>query len=294
MKRLAEAAVIVAAVIGLLTGGAGAAQRPAADTAGSAIKDTLKEFIGTWHGTAAGREMGGGGVTQRARFALQPDGKWTLSTGGTQSEGTISRVAGGVLELDGRFVPDGAPAGARLERVGDTLTGSASSRFFGSPVNIIVHLERERADSVQTPSTRPTTTASKFEAGQFAGTWQGTAAGREMGGGGVTQRARFALQPDGKWTLSTGGTQSEGTISRVAGGLLELEGRFVPDGAPAGARLERVGDTLVGTVTSRFFGSTVNASVHLERERADSLQALPIQQSATVSPFQGDQILQSP
>jgi hypothetical protein len=115
-----------------------------------------------------------------------------------------------------------------------------------------------------------------------------------MGGGGVTQRARFALQPDGRWTLSTGGTQSEGTISRVAGGLLELEGRFAPDGAPAGARLERVGDTLVGTVTSRFFGSTVNASVHLERERVDSLQVLPIQQSATVSPFQGGQILQSP
>ncbi len=293
MKRLASPTVVFAAVIVVLTGCAGAAaRRPATGPSVNVTQNAVQEFAGTWHGTVAGRDIGGGGITQRARLAIQPDGKWTLSTGGAQSEGTISRVVAGVLELEGRFVPDGGPAGARLERAGYGLTGSVTTRFFGSSVNGSIQLERERAGSVQASPTQPTTAAPRFEGGHFAGTWHGTVAGRDIGGGGITQRARLVIQPDGRWTLTTGGAQSEGTISRIDADMLELEGRFVPDGGLAGARLERASHGLTGSATTRFFGSSVNGTIQLERERGDSIQASPLQPTPA-NPLAGGEVLQS-
>lgn len=287
MKRLATPTVVFAALIAVLAGCAGAAgRRPASDSSGNVGQSTVSAFAGTWHGLVTGREMAGGGLAQRATLVVQPDGRYTLTTGVARSEGT-SRVIGDVLELEGRFVADGARAGARLEKVGDGLMGLVDTHFpLTGNMTTGIRLERERGDSIQASPTQPTAAASAFEGGQFAGTWLGTATGREMFN--LAQPARLVVQPDGRWTLTTGAVRSEGTISRIAGDVLELDGRFVPDGGAAGARLQRGGDgRLRGTVSSRFFlTGSINVGIELERERADSIQVSPTQPTTAASPFE--------
>ena len=293
MKRAVQSTV-VAAVIGVLTGCAGTGVRPPAiDSSGNVRQHTVQVFAGTWHGLVTGREMAGGGLAQRATLVVQPDGRWALTAGGARSEGTISRVTGDVLELEGRFVPEGGRAGARLERVGDGLMGSVATIFpLTGGMTTGIRLERERSESIQASPPQPTTAASPFEGGQFAGTWLGTATGREMFN--LVQPARLVIQPDGRWTLATGAVRSEGTISRIAGDILELDGRFVPDGGAAGARLQRVGDRrLMGTVATRFLTGSMTVGIDVERERGDSIQASPVQPTATASPFEGREGLQS-
>jgi hypothetical protein len=116
-----------------------------------------------------------------------------------------------------------------------------------------------------------------------------------MFGSGIVQPARLVVQPDGRWTLTTGGARSEGTISRITDEVLELDGRFVPDGGRAGARLERVGDgRLTGTVATRFLTGSMEVGIDLEREGADSAKASLIQSSVTISPLESGEVLQSP
>jgi hypothetical protein len=105
-----------------------------------------RELEGEWHGVVSGRELATSGhiADIAVRLTIDPDGRWTLTSGPAAATGVITAMTAGILELDGRI--DGhhkRRTWLRVHRVRhDFLVGLVQTEITGSLVVTHVYLRR--------------------------------------------------------------------------------------------------------------------------------------------------------